>query len=159
MTSLLDDEAWPAEEVLAMYHERWEIEIAFDELKTHMLERKKTLRSKQPDGVAQDLWGILLAYNLVQHRMAIASQTLKLQRRSMSFVYSLRLVRAFLIAAAWEGSPATVPRYLNKLDEELESAALPARRTKRRYARHVKAKMSNYKRNPGRPYDPPGRLE
>jgi len=55
MTNLLDPEAWPAAEVVAMYHERWEIEIAFDELKTHMLERKECLRSKSPSGVKQEI--------------------------------------------------------------------------------------------------------
>lgn len=68
MTSLLDAECWPAGEILAMYHECWEIEIAFDELKTRMLERKESLCSKTPVGVHQEIRG-LLAYNLIRHRM------------------------------------------------------------------------------------------
>lgn len=151
MTSLLDAQRWPADEVIAMYHERWEIEIAFDELKTHMLERREALRSKSPEGVLQEVWGILLAYNLVRYRMARAARSHGIEPRGMSFVYSLRLVRAFLIATAWEGSPANIPRHLETLDRELESASLPARRTERRYHRWVKVKMSGYKRNPGRP--------
>lgn len=150
MTSLLDAERWPADEVLAMYHERWEIEIAFDELKTHMLERKESLRSKTPVGVRQEIWGILLAYNLIRHRMALAARKLEVEPRAMSFVFSLRLIRAFLIATAWDGSPANIPRHLETLDRELESATLPARRSERRYRRWVKVKMSGYKRNPGR---------
>lgn len=151
MTSLLDPDRWPADEVVAMYHERWEIELAFDELKTHMLERRESLRSKSPETVRQEVWGILLAYNLVRQRMAIAAQKLELQPRGMSFLYSLRLVRAFLIATAWDTSPANIPRFLATLDEELESATLPARRAERRYERWVKVKMSGYKRNPGKP--------
>lgn len=151
MTSLLDAERWPADDIIAMYHERWEIEIAFDELKTHMLERKESLRSKVPVGVRQEIWGILLAYNLIRYRMARAARKLEVQPRTMSFVFSLRLVRAFLIATAWDTSPANIPRHLDKLDRELESATLPARRAERRYKRHVKVKMSGYPRNPGRP--------
>ena len=151
MTSLLDPKRWPADEVIAMYHERWEIEIAFDELKTNMLERKESLRSTTPTAIRQEIWGILLGYNLIRHRMALAARKLNIEPRSMSFVYSLRLIRAFLIVTAWDGSPANIPRYLETLDKELESATLPARRTKRRYERHVKVKMSGYKRNPGRP--------
>lgn len=151
MTSLLDPERWPADELIAMYHERWEIEIAFDELKTHMLERKESLRSKTPDGVRQEIWGILLAYNLIRHRMALAARKLEVEPRALSFVFSLRLIRAFLIATAWDGSPANIPRHLETLDKELESGLLPARRPERRYNRWVKVKLSRYKRNPGRP--------
>lgn len=154
MTSLLDAERWPPDEVIAMYHERWEVEIAFDELKTHMLERKESLRSKAPVGVRQEIWGILLAYNLIRYRMALAARKLEIEPRGMSFVYSLRLVRAFLIATAWGRSPANIPRHLETLDRELESATLPARRPERRYKRWVKVKMSGYKRNPGRPPKP-----
>lgn len=154
MTSLLDPNRWPAAEVIAMYHERWEVEIAFDELKTHMLERAESLRSKDPAGVRQEIWGILLAYNLIRHRMALVAHQLAIEARTMSFVFSLRLIRAFLIAVAWDGSPANVPRHLETLDRELESAILPARRTHRRYKRWVKVKMTGYKRNPGRPPKP-----
>ncbi len=151
MTSLLDPDRRPADEIIAMYHERLEIEIAFDELKTHMLERKESLRSKTPSGVRQEIRGILLAYNLIRHRMALAARKLEVEPGSMSFVFSLRLIRAFLIATAWDGLPANVPRHLETLDQELESATLPARRTDRRYPRWVKVKMSGHKRNPGKP--------
>jgi len=159
MTSLLDPVRWPSEEVVAMYHERWEIEIAFDELKTYTLERRECLRSKHPMGVRQEIWGLLIAYNLIRRRMAMAARKLKIQARGMSFVFSLRLIRAFLIATAWQGSPANIPRHLAKLDQELESATLPARRPKRRYNRWVKVKMSGYKRNPGRPEKPPPSMD
>jgi hypothetical protein len=155
MTSLLDAKRWPADEIIEMYHERWEVEIAFDELKTHMLERKETLRSKAPVGVRQEIWGILLAYNLIRYRMAVAARQLEIEPRMMSFVYSLRMIRAFLLATAWVRSVANIPSHLERLDQGLESATLPARRTHRRYKRWVKVKMSGYARNPGRPPKPP----
>lgn len=151
MTSLLDADQWPADDVIRMYHERWEIELGYRELKTHMLERKESLRSKTPEGVRQEIWGLLTAYNLVRRRMAYAASRIGQSPTRMSFRYSMMLVRAFCIATAWTESLATIPRHLAQLDEELEEALLPARRGDRSYPRWVKVKISGYKRNPGAP--------
>jgi len=155
MTSLLDAERWPADEVINMYHERWEIELGYRELKTHMLERKESLRSKSPEGVRQEIWGILIAYNLIRRRMAYAANRIGELPNRMSFRFSMMLVRAFCIATAWTNSPGNIPRHLAQLDEELEEALLPARRSDRSYPRWVKVKMSGYKRNPGKPDNSP----
>ena len=64
LTSLLDADRYPAAELVELYHERWEIELGYDEIKTHMLARQETIRSKTPDGVRQEIWGIAIAYNL-----------------------------------------------------------------------------------------------
>src|SRR6266852_8875145 len=53
LTSILDPDQAPAEELAALYHERWEIETALDELKTHLRGSKIVLRSKTPDLVRQ----------------------------------------------------------------------------------------------------------
>jgi IS4 transposase len=55
LTSLLDPKKYPANEIIALYHERWEIEMGFDELKTDMLERNVPMRSQTPQGVRQEL--------------------------------------------------------------------------------------------------------
>jgi len=151
MTSLLDAERWPADEVIKMYHERWEIELGYRELKTHMLERKESLRSKTPEGVRQEIWGVFIAYNLIRRRMAYAATRIDELPNRMSFRLSMTLVRAFCIATAWTDSPGTIPRHLTRLDEDLEETLLPARRAGRSYPRWVKVKMSGYKRNPGKP--------
>ena len=65
-TSLLNPATHPAAEISALYHERWELELAFDELKTHTCERVEALRSKAPYRVEQEVWGLLLGYNLVR---------------------------------------------------------------------------------------------
>ena len=65
-TSLMDPARYKAEEVFALYHERWEIELAYGEMKTDMLGQAMTLRSQQPDGVKQELWATLLMYNLIR---------------------------------------------------------------------------------------------
>lgn len=159
ITSLLDAERWPADEVVEMYHQRWDIELAYNELKTHMLEREEALRSKSPDAVHQEIWGLLLAYNLVRFRMAQAAREIQRPPSEMSFRYSLRLTRAFLIATAWTDAPGRIPKYLRRLDEELQAMTLPPRRRQRRYPRWVKVKMSGYARNPGRPPRPPDKGE
>ena len=70
LTSLLDPVAYPAAEIIALYHERWELELGFDEVKTHTLEREEALRSKTPGRLTQEVWGLALGYNLVRLAMA-----------------------------------------------------------------------------------------
>ena len=69
LTSLLDAAAYPAREIQSLHYEGREVDIGHDELKTHMLERHETLRSKRPEGVRQEIWGLLIAYNLVRRKM------------------------------------------------------------------------------------------
>ena len=91
--SLLDAGAYPAEEILALYHERWELELGYDELKTALLDREEAIRSKARDGVEQELWGVLLAYNLVRLEMARVAKAAKVEPTRISFVESLRWIR------------------------------------------------------------------
>jgi hypothetical protein len=72
-TSLLNPATASAADLAALYHDRWELELAFDELKTHTLERADALRSKAPARVEQEVWGLLLAYNLVRLVMSRAA--------------------------------------------------------------------------------------
>jgi hypothetical protein len=58
LTSLVDVDAFPAEEIATLYHERWELELGYDEIKTEMLDREEAIRSKTPAGVTQELWGV-----------------------------------------------------------------------------------------------------
>ena len=64
-TSLMDPARYKAEEVFALYHERWEIELAYGEMKTDMLGQAMTLRSQQPDGGQARAVATLLMYNLI----------------------------------------------------------------------------------------------
>ena len=62
LTTVLDAEDAPARELAALYHERWEIETAFDELKTHLRGARIVLRSKTPELVRQEFFGLMLAH-------------------------------------------------------------------------------------------------
>jgi hypothetical protein len=66
ITSLLDCQQWPAAELAALYHRRWQVEAVFDELKTHMRQGRRTLRSKTPDLVRQEFFGWVLAHYAVR---------------------------------------------------------------------------------------------
>ncbi len=152
LTSMLDPVQYPAKEIVGLYHERWELEIGYDEIKTHMLERQEALRSKKPEGVRQEIWGIMLAYNLVRKEMLDVAEAAGVEPIRVSFRHSLQLIRVFCLVEAWQCSPANLPKRLTSHREMMESLLiLPERRSERRYPRHVKIKMSNYKRNPGRP--------
>jgi hypothetical protein len=146
ITSLVDARRFPKEELAGIYHERWEIELGYDELKTHMLERAESLRSKTPDGVRQEIAGILVAYNLVRQAMLKAALEVGVDPRRMSFRNALLCVRNFCVTA-WLSSAGTLPKQLIGLESDLRLLVLPERRSGRRYARTVKIKMSNYARN------------
>jgi len=148
-TSLVDHVEFTAEDLTELYHERWELEVGFDELKTHMLERKESLRSKRPDGVYQELWGQLLVYNLVRREMLLTAQAYELPAARISFRSSLLWIRDFW-TTGWMISPGNIPRCLADLREQLSGLILPERRSDRRYPRHVKIKMSNFPRNRGK---------
>jgi hypothetical protein len=146
LTSLLDCELYPAKELIQLYHKRWEIELSYDEIKTDTLEQKESLRSKNPDLVLQEIYGLLIAYNLVRVMMARAARDAGVEPCRMSFRNSLVHVRYFLVIAAVV-APANLPRLYRKLAVDLALLVLPPRRT-RRYPRTVKIKMTSYKRKP-----------
>ena len=147
LTSLVDAEKYPAKELIELYHERWETEIGYDELKTHLLDRQETIRSKTPAGVRQELWGIALAYNLVRVEMERVADEAKVLPTRISFVASLALIRdEFHTLSLRSMTPGSVPARLQRLRQRMKRLLLPPRRPDRNYPRAVKLKMSNYDR-------------
>jgi IS4 transposase len=94
LTTLLDPAAAPAPELAALYHERWEIESAFDELKAHLRGRGIVLRSKTPELVRQEFYGLLLAHYTLRGIMHEAALHADLDPDDLSFVHPLPPVRA-----------------------------------------------------------------
>jgi hypothetical protein len=147
LTSLLDPVLYPADELIALYHERWEAEIAYDEVKTHLLDRQEAIRSKTPEGVRQELWGIALAYNLVRVEMERAAAEAGVPPTRISFVAALALIRdEFIWLASPRPTPGAIPASLARLRKHLKRLVLPPRRPERAYPRAVKIKMSGYPR-------------
>lgn len=146
LTSLLDPERYRAADVVALYHERWEIELAYDEIKTHLLDRQEAIRSRQPGGVLQELWGVALAYNLVRLEMERVADQAGVEPTRISFTNALALVRnTWLWCSAPPLAPGNIPGHLSELDHALKLLLLPRRRP-RAFPRAVKLKMSNYPR-------------
>jgi hypothetical protein len=128
-----------------MYHERWEIELAYDEVKTHLLAREETIRSRIPEGVRQELWAIGLAYNLIRLEMERAALMAGVAPIRISFVNALNLLCTNW--ASWSGpaaAPGRIPADLALMREQLSLLVLPPRRSARAFPRVVKIKMSNY---------------
>lgn len=147
LTSLLAAAAYPAQEIRIRYHERWELELGYDEVKTHTLEREECLRCKTPARVRQEIWGLLIAYNLVRRQIERFAAEQKIDPLRVSFRGSLLLVRNTCVCASMGVGSTRV--LLDSMNEQMKLLVLPQRR-ERRYARAVKIKIGTYKRNFGR---------
>ncbi len=146
LTSLLDPTRYPRQEIVALYHERWELELGFDEVKTEVLERQEAIRSKTAAGVEQELWGVALAYNLVRLEMERAAEVAEVPPVRMSFAACFRAIKFQLLLFA-AISPGRMTKVLERFHHDLAaSCVLPPRRSERLYPRAVKIKMSNYPR-------------
>jgi len=97
-TTILDHELAPAAELAALYHERWEIETAFDELKTHLRGAHIVLRSKTPDLVRQEFYGLLMAHFAVRGLMHEAALRADQDPDRLSFLHAVRVVRRKMAA-------------------------------------------------------------
>jgi hypothetical protein len=98
VTTILDHAKAPAPELAALYHERWEIETAFDELKTHLRGARIVLRSKTPDLVRQEFFGLLMAHFALRGLMHEAALTADEDPDQLSFLHAVRVVRRKLSA-------------------------------------------------------------
>ena len=150
LTSLRDPTAHPAKELVALYHERWELELGYDEIKTHLLDRQESIRSRTVAGIEQELWGILLMYNLIRLEMVRIAKQARVRPARISFVAAMRYIRdewGWCAVAA----PGSIPNKLLRMRERIASFVLPPRRPQRYYPREVKLQSSGYpKKNPRR---------
>lgn len=95
MTTLLDTARHPAQRLIVLYHERWEEELAIDDVKTHQRERP-VLRSETPAGVVQEIEGLLLAHYEVRVLMSAAARRNNLQPTRLSLTGTLKILRCRL---------------------------------------------------------------
>jgi len=110
LTTILDPKRAPAAELAALYHERWEIEGALAELKTQLRGARAVLRSKTPDLVRQEVWGLLLAHFAVRGLMHEAALRADEDPDRLSFSHAVRVVRRKLPQfAAFPPSGQTCP--------------------------------------------------
>jgi Insertion element 4 transposase N-terminal/Transposase DDE domain len=93
ITTILDPKQAPAKELAALYHERWEIETALDELKTHLRGAQIVLRSKTPELVKQEFYGLLMAHFAIRGLMHEAALEADEDPDRLSFIHSVRVVQ------------------------------------------------------------------
>jgi hypothetical protein len=93
ITTILKPEQAPSEELAALYHERWEIETALDELKTHLRGARIQLRSKTPDLVRQEFYGLMMTHYAIRGLMHEAAIKGKIDPDKLSFIHAVRVIR------------------------------------------------------------------
>ncbi len=93
VTSILDPNDAPAIDLAALYHERWEIETALDELKTHLRGPGIVLRSKTPELVKQEFYGLMMAHFAIRGLMHEAALSADADPDQLSFVHAVRVIR------------------------------------------------------------------
>ena len=158
VTTLLNPRVAPALELIGLYHERWEIELVIDEIKTHERAGRKVLRSKTPEGVRQELYGIYLAHYAVRVLLAQAAVEAELDPDRLSFTEGLfELTEMIDLALTLEPEEAILP-LLARLRQKMAQHVLPPRRLRinRREVKQIYNKYKPKKRQlpPPAPFDP-----
>ena len=113
-TSLLAKH-YSAQQDARLYHERWEIEFGFRDLKCSMQNNTTTLRSKKVGLIYQELWGLLLAYNLIRREASLAAVEHHRAPADMSFKFVFQFIATQLIVIAGAVSIGHTPRRLKEL--------------------------------------------
>jgi hypothetical protein len=148
VTNLLDADAYPAEELIAEYHERWEEELVFDEQKTHQDPRRASkpaqLRSQTPAGVEQELYALSLGHFVVRALMTEAAAQAQVDPDRLSFTGCFHILRCRLPECD-SRTPQTLQAWYEAVLEELARERTEPRRN-RINPRVIKRKMSKWKK-------------
>jgi len=147
LTDLMPESGFTHAELADLYHDRWEEETIFDEIKTHLCDcatvnRPVVFRSKTPDRVVQELWGMLVAYNALRKTMHEAARRKELDARRVSFTSALERMRE----ATYEMMRLPTVRLPERHEHMLIAIArvVVPKRPGRSFPRAVKIKMSCY---------------
>ena len=150
VTDLLNPDDMPAFEAPLVYHERWEEELAFDEIKTHLNGREVSIRSKTPAGVIQEIYGLMLAHYVTRKVIHDAAVVTRHDPDRLSFIDALRILQCRLPKSPNQDH---VTWYEGLLKEVRRQKLRPRR--ERWYARVIKRKMSNWNKKRPQHLHPP----
>ena len=148
VTTLLDPQAYPAEALIALYHERWEIESGLDEYKNHLRLASTPLRSKTPQGVEQELYGMLLAHFLLRALMHLAALAEDLDPDRLSFTHTVRVLQRQFPRFA-QASQEQQPALRRLLLREIGQVRLPARHLRLQPRQRKRARSQFPSKSPG----------
>ncbi len=141
LTSLTDSQ-YDLQSLLDVYFERWEVENSYGEIKHDMLEDELLLRSQSVEGIEQEVWGILIAYNLVRVEISRIAKEAKVSPLRISFMMALRDIQDELMWCAI-ASPGSIPKKLRAMRERVKRYILPERK-KRPKSRTVRMSKTRY---------------
>jgi len=158
MTSLLDEQLYPAHELILLYHERWEEELTFDEQKTHQDPRRATkpanLRSETPQGVWQELYALSLGHFVMRALMFQAAQQVQVDVDRLSFTGCFQILQCRLPECD-SRTAETFDQWYAGLLWEMQKEIIEPRRN-RINPRVIKRKMSKWmKKRPEHRHIPP----
>lgn len=137
ITSMLDPEWFGAPEMAQLYCQRWEIELGFREIKQSLQQGASVLRSKQPELVTQEVWGVLIAHTLLRRWMRLMAQHAGVEPVRISF-HTARHAIVGAINTVHLARAGTLPQHLQRLLDQARYYVLPPRRAGRSFPRVVK---------------------
>lgn len=137
ITSLLDSSRFAASQLAQLYRQRWEIELGFREIKQSLQQGQGVLRSKQPELVMQEVWGVLIAHTLLRRWMRLMAQHAGVEPTRISF-HTAQHAIVGVLNTVHLARAGTLPQHLQRLLEQARYFVLPPRRTDRSFPREVK---------------------
>jgi hypothetical protein len=157
MTTLLDEELYPASELIPLYHERWEEELVYDEQKTHQDPRRPTkpahLRSQTPAGVIQEMYALSLAHFVIRALMLEAATSIGLDSDRLSFTGCFQILKCRLPECDTR-TPESFQAWYEGLLWEMQQEKIEPRRN-RINPRVIKQKISKWKKKRPEHRSPP----
>ena len=143
ITSMLDPERFAAASLAQLYRQRWEIELGFREIKQSLQQGQAVLRSKQPELVKQEVWGVLIAYTLLRRWMRLMAEHEGVAPTRISF-HTARHAIVGAINTVHLARAGSLPALLQRLLEQARYFVLPPRRAGRSFPREVKRSRSKF---------------
>ena len=157
LTNLLEEELYSANELIPLYHERWEHELVYDEQKTHQDPRRATkpanLRSETPAGVVQELYGLSLAHFVVRALMFESATSVGIDPDRLSFTGCFQILQCRLPECD-ASSPLSIASWYEALLWEMSQERIEPRRN-RVNPRVIKQKTSKWKKKRSPHFHPP----
>jgi Insertion element 4 transposase N-terminal/Transposase DDE domain len=148
ITNLFDEARYSAEELIILYHERWEQELVYDEQKTHQDPRRATkpaqLRSETPTGVIQEIYALSLGHFVIRSLMFRAAETVQLDPDRLSFTGCFQILKCRLPECV-SSTPQSFDAWYQALLWEMQNERTDDRRN-RINPRVIKRKMSKWKK-------------